>query len=161
MHRYLTGALCALFISVGVAGAEQHMHHVPAKLSTTDQTTCLALNIYHEARSEPLDGQLVIAFVTLNRVKSDMFPDNICDVVWQIKPAVQFSWTLDGKQDLRVVKQYWDLAVILANEVVSGATKPFIMDDVLFYKATYAKSTFFDKLELVGGIGKHQFYAIQ
>ena len=31
---------------------------------------CLALNIYFEARSEPIEGQIAIAEVTLNRVAS-------------------------------------------------------------------------------------------
>jgi spore germination cell wall hydrolase CwlJ-like protein len=57
---------------------------------------CLALNIYFEARDQDIEGQLMIAEVTLNRVAEPGFPKTICDVVWQ--PGA-FSWTDDGKSD--------------------------------------------------------------
>ena len=37
---------------------------------------CLALNIYFEARSEPIQGQIAIAEVTLNRVASTNYPND-------------------------------------------------------------------------------------
>lgn len=50
---------------------------------------CLALNIYHESRGEPIDGQFAVAQVTLNRAKRK--PENVCKVV---NAHSQFSWTL-------------------------------------------------------------------
>ena len=44
---------------------------------------CLALNIYFEARSEPIEGQIAIAEVTLNRVASTNYPNDVCSVVLQ------------------------------------------------------------------------------
>lgn len=49
---------------------------------------CLAINIYHEARSESLIGQLAVATVTMNRAGKDR--RKVCDVVFADK---QFSWT--------------------------------------------------------------------
>ena len=49
---------------------------------------CLALNIYHEARGEPVRGQLAVALVTLNRAKRRQ--DKVCEVVFA---PWQFSWT--------------------------------------------------------------------
>ena len=61
---------------------------------------CLALNIYFEARSEPIQGQIAIAEVTLNRVASPDYPNDICSVVLQEnKDGCQFSWWCDGKSD--------------------------------------------------------------
>jgi spore germination cell wall hydrolase CwlJ-like protein len=69
---------------------------------------CLAKNIYFEARGEPLVGQMAVAQVTLNRVKSPKYPNTICDVVYQakkndrgipIRNKCQFSWYCDGKAD--------------------------------------------------------------
>lgn len=57
---------------------------------------CLAQNIYFEAQGEPAGGQLAVALVTMNRVKSHRFPNTYCGVVWQHR---QFSWTHDGKSD--------------------------------------------------------------
>ena len=53
------------------------------------ELTCLAENIYHESRGEPVEGQLAVAHVTLNRVAHPAFPDTICAVVRQ--PG-QFEW---------------------------------------------------------------------
>ena len=36
-------------------------------------SVCLALNVYFEARSENIDGQLAVAEVTLNRVADKSF----------------------------------------------------------------------------------------
>lgn len=54
------------------------------------QIQCLAQNIYHEARGEPYEGQLAVAYVTLNRTQDKDFKGSICDVVYQ---KSQFSWT--------------------------------------------------------------------
>ena len=54
----------------------------------------LALNIFHEARGESLEGQIAITNVVFNRVKSEFYPNTITEVVYQNK---QFSWT--NKQD--------------------------------------------------------------
>jgi spore germination cell wall hydrolase CwlJ-like protein len=66
------------------------------------QATCLATNIYFEARGEPIKGQIAVAMVTLNRVADESFPDTICDVVYQgstTRGKCQFGWYCDGKSD--------------------------------------------------------------
>ena len=44
---------------------------------------CMAMNVYHEARSEPIVGQIAVAQVVINRVNDKRFPDTICGVVKQ------------------------------------------------------------------------------
>lgn len=62
-----------------------------ATTSNADQSVrCLAEAIFHEARSEPLVGQLAVAQVVLNRTKRLEYPNTICAVVYQPN---QFSWT--------------------------------------------------------------------
>lgn len=60
------------------------------------QKNCLAEAIYHEGRGESMKTQIMIAEVTINRVKdeSKMFPSSICKVVHQsrIKGTCQYSW---------------------------------------------------------------------
>ena len=48
-----------------------------------EMLTCIALNVYYEARSEPLESQVGVAHVVLNRVASDKFPDDACSVIYQ------------------------------------------------------------------------------
>lgn len=54
---------------------------------------CMAHNIYLEGRGEDVEGQILIGYVTMNRVKarSHGWPDDVCGVVFQRKA---FSWTL-------------------------------------------------------------------
>ena len=62
---------------------------------------CLALNIYFEARDQPLNGQVAVAEVTLNRVTSKKHPNTICGVVKQSNSkGCAFSWYCDGKSDI-------------------------------------------------------------
>lgn len=76
---------------------------------------CLALNIYHEARNVSESDQVGTINVVLNRVASDEFADNICDVVHS--PA-QFSWYWDGKDDTPYEREAWQHALELANRYV-------------------------------------------
>lgn len=49
---------------------------------------CLSLNVYFEARGEPLPGQMAVAHVTINRSKQNS--TTVCHEVFKRK---QFSWT--------------------------------------------------------------------
>ena len=76
----------------------------PCKGATRQDIICLAKNIYFEANNQSYVGQQAIAWVTLNRVYSGNYPNNICDVVFQYK---QFSWTIDGKyRSPRSIKKF-------------------------------------------------------
>lgn len=81
------------------------------KQLASKETRCLALNVYFEARGEATEGQLAVAMVTMNRVKSRHYPDSVCGVVWQRK---QFSWTHDGKSDRPTDTYAWKLAQKIA-----------------------------------------------
>jgi spore germination cell wall hydrolase CwlJ-like protein len=50
---------------------------------TETEKECLARNIYHEAANEPVEGQVAVAIVTLNRANDPFYPNNICQVVYQ------------------------------------------------------------------------------
>ncbi len=53
---------------------------------------CLVRNVYYEARGESLEGQIAVAKVTLNRLKTHA--PTICKVVYQPR---QFSWTMQAR----------------------------------------------------------------
>lgn len=50
---------------------------------TEREKECLSRNIYHEAANEPVEGQVAVAVVTLNRANDPFYPNNVCDVVYQ------------------------------------------------------------------------------
>lgn len=58
--------------------------------SNASETQCLAEVLHHEARGEPVRGQLAVAQVVLNRTQHVQYPHTICQVVYQ---PHQFSWT--------------------------------------------------------------------
>lgn len=73
-----------------------------------EQAYCLANNIYHEARSESLSGQVQVAHTTVSRVKDKRYPDTICGVVHSAKKdnngnvklnKCAFSWYCDEISD--------------------------------------------------------------
>ncbi len=82
-----------------------------------DDLHCLALNIYHEARGEPHEGQLAVAYVTMNRMVSHRYPNSVCGVVWQRK---QFSWTHDGRSDRPRDKRAWRRSQRIASYIYNN-----------------------------------------
>lgn len=119
--------------------------------------TCLALNVYFEARSEPVVAQFAVAQVTMNRVLSDKYPDNVCDVVWQRK---QFSWTHDGKSDKPKDKKAWNRAQWVAEVTLNDdddSTK-IIPKDVVHYHADYVQPYWATSCVRITKIGRHIFY---
>jgi spore germination cell wall hydrolase CwlJ-like protein len=134
----------------------------PAKQRTRldPELRCLALNVYHEARSEPEKGQLAVASVTLNRVKSDAFPGSVCGVVkqgGQKRNRCQFSWWCDGRDDRPQNPTAWEKAVDTANRSLLGlAEDP--TDGALYYHADYVSPRWSRTFERTARIGNHLFY---
>lgn len=130
---------------------------VQAKQIDEKQLKCLALNIYHEARSEPPVGRYAVAWVTLNRVEHEKFRDTICKVVYQ--PG-QFSWTEDGKSDKAYEKEAFKEAMKIAEDVYyakeDGKIDP--TDGATFYHAVYVKPKWRHSMSSSIKIGKHIFY---
>ena len=91
----------------------------------TASALCLALAIYFEARNQPIEGQVAVAHVVLNRIKDKRWSDNACDVVYA---RHQFSFYWDGKSDRPREPNAWRMAQDLASKVfelpdpTSGAT---------------------------------------
>ena len=127
------------------------------------QLRCLALNIYFEARGEAAAGQLAVALVTMNRMKSRYYPNTVCGVVWQKR---QFSWTHDGKSDRPTDKRAWALATKIARfayqrfEKLSARTRNALdlTKGALHYYAPKLADPYWAKIHTVTrAIGGHIF----
>ena len=44
---------------------------------------CLALNVYHEAKNQDVNGMFAVADVVMNRVEDHRYPNSVCEVVKQ------------------------------------------------------------------------------
>jgi spore germination cell wall hydrolase CwlJ-like protein len=124
---------------------------------------CLALNIYHEARSESKTGQEAIAAVTLNRVESTSFPNSVCKVVkqgGQKRNRCQFSWFCDGRSDHPTERSAWRRALDISRESLLG-----VLDDptngATFYHTNKVRPSWTRKLHRTARIGDHIFYSLR
>ena len=123
--------------------------------------TCLALNVYYEARSEPMDGQYAVAHVVLNRVADDSFPDDACTVGKQGyhkgRHRCQFSWYCDGKSDNPKDKMSWIVAQVVAYNTLYGYHKDNT-HGATHYHATYVSPWWRKHYDKTVAHGSHIFY---
>jgi len=119
---------------------------------TAVELDCMAVNVYHEARNEPISGMYAVMDVVHNRVKHKAWPNNVCAVIYQ---KAQFSWTakplkIKNKKKLKEIKK---LVVRYTKGLNRGESK-----GALWYHATYVKPKWSKKLKVSRRIGQHIFY---
>ena len=127
---------------------------------------CLALNIYHEARSESLAGQYAVADVVLNRVESRDYPNTICGVVYQakmweghpIRDKCQFSWYCDGKSDTPQETDAWYRSLMIAVNIVHQNKFRGLTEGATHYHTNYVNPRWNKSMDFIGRIGDHLFY---
>ena len=71
MNIYKNLLLLAVFISPQIKA------DMIGPIDLNAEVECLAMNIYHEARSERTAGMWAVADVTINRVKSISYPNTV------------------------------------------------------------------------------------
>lgn len=117
------------------------------------QFECLASAIYFEARGEPLEGQLAVAEVILNRVRSGRFRGTVCDVVTQ--PS-QFSFVRRGVIPAAPrASAAWARAAAIAH-IATHDLADATGDDSLFFHAARVNPGW--GRPRVARIGNHIFY---
>jgi spore germination cell wall hydrolase CwlJ-like protein len=133
-----------------------------AKLANKE-IECLALNRYHEARGEPSEGQLAVGMVTMNRVRSGVYPNTVCKVVWQRR---QFSWTHDGRSDRPLDKDAYESSRQIAEFVfskydalreLSGGDLDITRGAMYYYAPKVVKPYWSHQKQVTTKIGRHVF----
>jgi hypothetical protein len=122
---------------------------------------CLARAIYFEARSEPEAGQIAVANVILNRVKSSSYPDTICGVVYEgahRMNSCQFSFACDGKKDIPTGAKQWAKAKQLASRAMAGDAYVRVVSTATHYHADYVNPRWSGAMKRLIKIGRHIFY---
>lgn len=122
---------------------------------------CMALNVFFEARNEPLEGQYAVAFVTANRAAERK--RTVCNVVFESK---QFSWTTEYAQNGKVLHQYqymlkgdnWNKALQIADIVINYHPYDFTHGANYFYADYIPIPSYLIKATFVGKWGRHYFY---
>lgn len=116
---------------------------------------CLAKNIYHEARGEPLEGQLAVAQVTMNRLRHPNFAGSVCGVVYEYK---QFSWTLEKPKKI-ADQRAWDSAIKLSKLVLSNQVENPKLKTALYFHTRQIRPYWSKGKRIVAVIGNHIFYS--
>ncbi len=122
----------------------------------------MAMNIYFEARGEPLLGKIAVGHVVLNRVADKRFPGHVCKVIRQggekRRHRCQFSWWCDGKSDRPRDETAWYDAVFVAHLIRLGVTiDP--TKGALWYHAVTVRPNWASQMHREAKIGRHIFYS--
>jgi len=122
-------------------------------IELTDDVRCLATAVYFESKGEPIEGQLAVAQVIMNRVESGRYASNTCGVIHQ---AGQFSFVRDGRTDRVGDGRQWRTAQAIA---VIAATRNWkdVVGDATAFHATRVSPKW--AMKKVSRIGNHVFYA--
>lgn len=115
---------------------------------------CLASAVYREANAEPEAGQLAVAQVVMNRVRSPHYPNSVCGVIAQ---RGQFPWY--HKKGMKVT----DTALRIARMVYGNPTGYNHLiggSDVMYFNHVSARGwARGNRLSYRRTIGRHAFYS--
>ena len=127
---------------------------------------CLALNAYWEARNQSQKGMIGVSQVVMNRVESDYFPNNVCEVVKQgltyesgfpIRDKCQFSWYCDGKSDTILNLEVYNKILDLVDYLIPNGYFD-ITDGATHYHADYVRPDWAKTKTKTIEIEDHIFY---
>ena len=166
------GFLAVAFVVISVTNTklsqlrEQVEEQSPAAISVAERTrqlNCLTKNIYWEAGSEPFEGKVAVAQVTMNRVDSGRFASDICGVVYQKnviyeKLVCQFSWYCDGSSRVKPIHPArWRESEEVAKQVLFEGFRLPSLRSALYFHADYINPKW--GKPQVAKIGRHVFYS--
>ena len=138
-------------INYDMPSTKEHSDLYSTSHHTQKQINCIASAMHYEASGEPVEGQIAVAEVILNRVKSRRFKDTPCMVVAQKN---QFSFVHRGRIP-EIPERKRKTMQILAKKVIEGKVESKVKGS-LFFHATYVKPKWKHKKN--GQIENHIFY---
>lgn len=115
---------------------------------TANDLKLMANAVYGEARGEPFEGQIAVAAVILNRIRSDSFPSTVSGVIFQ--PGA-FTAVADG--------QIWLTPNASAKKAVNEAVRGIDPTNgcIYYFNPVTATSKWIWTRKQVKTIGKHIF----
>ncbi len=118
------------------------------------EAECLAASVYFESKGEPLEGQLAVAEVIMNRVESGgRFPASICKVVFQ---KGQFHFVRNGGfPPIAKSSRAWREAVAIARIAMDEAWESRASKAMFFHARRVSPG--WNKVR-VAQLGNHVFY---
>ena len=136
-------------------GLDQLVEQYAEGAALDEQQRCLATAVYFESMGEPLEGQLAVARVVINRAASGLYPTSWCGVV---KQKAQFSFVRSGRfPHINPACVAWRKAQAITRIAIANASQS-LTSDVLWYHADYVAPKWRNNLRRVEKIGAHIFY---
>lgn len=123
-----------------------------------------ALNLYHEARSEGRDGMIAVAWVVLNRIPSNAFPDSITAIINEpTGRSCQWGWTCDGRSDTPTEAEKWQLAQEVADLMLSDARPADPTGGAIAFHETFRNTPGWlsQGATRSATLGNHHFYRLE
>lgn len=125
------------------------------------QLVCLAKNIYFEAAQEPFEGKVAVAQVTMNRVESGKYPNDVCEVVFQKnffydKVVCQFSWYCESGPKIPKSATHYGESMEVAKKVLLENYRLSSLKNAFYYHADYINPRW--NKPKITQIGRHIFY---
>lgn len=175
MYKVLSLGIILLFSIIIILTAKVSAYDEPVKLNvdyrqftseTQTQLKCLADNLFFESGFEPVEGQIAVAMVTLNRVLFSEFENTICGVVKEKTPrgVCQFSWYCDPNMNARSKYLFYNPTKEYENSLAIAIyvyTNYGMIDDpsmgALYYHADYVNPRWSFVVK-TRQIGRHIFY---
>jgi spore germination cell wall hydrolase CwlJ-like protein len=128
-----------------------------AEIAGDREQDCLASAVYFESRGEPIEGQLAVAQVVMNRAASGRYPPDVCAVITQ---HAQFSFVRNGRMPMADrASEAWRKAVAIAHIAQERLAQAEVSSGVLWYHATYVSPSWGRRLTRQTQIGLHIFYS--
>jgi spore germination cell wall hydrolase CwlJ-like protein len=132
------------------------VEHVPSGPGSTEETwseqenECLALNVYHESRSDSFACEVVKQANMRTNWKGSVVP---------VRGMCHFSWFCDGLSDEPMELDAYEEAQIIAEMSLRGGWRG-ISEGATHYHATYVTPNWINDRGMVpvGRIGAHKFY---
>ena len=138
-------------ISVAAIGGAQP--EAPALIDENDpELVCMAKVVRHEAANQSREGQLAVAQLIMNRLRSPKFPKTVCGVVHQTGQFFNTNAYHPSRSD-RLWKTAMEVAVEARNEM-----RESVIGNAIYYNAARTRSAFHAGRKLAATIGDHAFY---
>ncbi|RNC62788.1 MAG: Spore cortex-lytic enzyme [Candidatus Dichloromethanomonas elyunquensis] len=144
-NKVIDGQIKDLYQQMNALNEEVKRLKEPAGI-TEEDLELLSKLIYTEARGESFEGQVAVAAVVLNRLKSQDFPKSIREVIYsenQFNGVKNLKYVTPTEKNIRAAKR-----ALMGFDPTNGA---------VFYWTKNTKGKWFRSREVKQVIGNHQF----
>lgn len=149
--------IVSMFMAVNF-GASQPAINLD-NVDNVKEVACLSQAVHGEAGNQSMEGKIAVAYVIINRTKSDKFPsDDVCGVIrqrGQFDFLHRVKWIPENKPEVR--KQMED-SIKASMIAINGKRSDPTHGSLYFINPKTADKSWLKGLRFTARIGDHAFY---